>query len=413
MICLTKNNGSATVVLLIFLPAMLLLALFVTYVSQQYLSHIRNIEASEIAALALIARVDQDESEFNDRTYAESVIQLYLKDSRRIEIEYAKEKCEYGEPCMVGQMSSYVRNHIRVTTKHDSWLNFLPLSQGEKPFFKPEFEVSGGKITAKRTKARPMDIYLIVDISGSMYSNGRIEMMKNTMINTIKYIEGNQNPEFKTRISLIPFETDVIYDFDDPHYLYSYTITEPQLHYIEDWWKDKEFWKDQDLTHKSGSALARTVEISTTNYSEIIQKIKKLSPSGGTDHSNAIINGARVVNIATNNPNITNPEQLFIFITDGLDLYPHTSSFFLDRYSFCNQVKSRVEGKPNRFSMIGGTPTQMSMALITINVRLSGMDKVNMEACFGDNIYHAEDGTSDVYKYIINLINDTSGHFEV
>lgn len=438
MFVVKKHQGAASILLLMFLPVMLLAAAFTIYTSQQYLTHIRNIEATEVAALALIAREDQEQSETQDIEYAKLLIQRYLRDSSKIDVHFSKQQCGYQDGCAI----AYVRNTLSVSTTHSSVLSTFPLGSGSTPFFEPQFLVNGGEVTTERYAARPVDIYFIADFSGSM--NGtwgridgvrmtRLDMLKRTIKRVLAYLDANQDPDYPARVSMSVYNDKSVqkiggdtYTVDHSYYESNYTTRYFEPTYKMMWIHPKEWENYPEIPVYGGRRKAGVRKVAssrfydlapTTDYSIFSSTFDKFSASGGTISWQGIIAAAQTADRATQVAAVTNPEQLFILLTDGID---NSSSIpmgdalmgnSVNQFNMCEEIRERLGNKENRFSAMGGTPTKVTMGIIgmvyNVNTRQA------FKACFGDKVYVAESGTDDVYKNILKLINDISGRFKV
>ncbi|MEF1262629.1 pilus assembly protein TadG, partial [Vibrio harveyi] len=146
-----------------------------------------------------------------------------------------------------------------------------------------------------------------------------------------------------------------------------------------------------------------------------------------------------------------NPEQVFIFLSDGADTdvrfpdYLHRNSTYRNKYdvvtksyrdsygyiqyqqvydkflkslvrehNLCEQLKKRISSKENKFqsehAKLEGEKTKVTMGVIGVNYNVQKDD--GFGDCVGEkNIYHAKNG-KDVYKYILNLINEETGRLK-
>ncbi len=437
MYVVKKHQGAASILLLMFLPIMLLAAAFTIYTSQQYLTHIRNIEATEVAALALIAREDQEQTEAKDIEYAKLLIQRYLRNSNEVDVYFDKQQCGYQDGCA----NAYVRNTLSVSTTHSSVLATFPLGSGATPFFEPLFSVRGGEVTAERYAARPVDIYFIADFSGSMTGTwGRIDgvrvtkldMLKRTIKRVLAYLEANQDPDYPARVSMSVYNEKSVQKIGSDTYTvdHSYRENYYSTRYFEPtykmmWIHPKEWENYPEIPVLGGRRKAGVRKVTssrfydlapTTDYSTFSSVFSDFRAGGGTASWQGMIAAAQTADKATNVVALTNPEQLFILLSDGEDGVGVSMGHALmgnasNQFEMCNGIKERLSNKENRFSVVGGGVTKVTMGVIGMGYNVRGNPA--FRSCFGDKIYVAESGTDDVYKNILKLLNDVSGRFKV
>lgn len=426
-----KHQGMATVVLLVFLPVMLLIALFAIYISQQYLTHIRNMEATEVTALAMVAREEQQQTSSKDLIYANNLIQRYMGDSLKTEVSLSKKQCGYADGCAI----AYVRNTLSVSTTHDSWLGFLPISTGKPPFMEPQFKVNGGEVMAERYAARPVDIHFIVDMSGSMrkvWAQGdgltRLGAVKFTVKNVLDYLKANQNPDYPARVSMSVYNEESIqkiggdiyrvnhsYNGTDSSSIYHYPTFKMMWIHPKDWVYHPQIpiygGKRKIIVKKASFEFHDLTP--TTDYSDFYAKFSKFYPFGPTASWQGIIAAAQMADKATNDPNVVNPEQIFILLADGYDDPDENpmANALIGKYKMCDEIRKRIGSKKNRFSAVGGAPTKVTMGVIGVDFD-GVVTNSAFRSCFGNKIYVAKTGADEIYKHILTLINDVSGHLK-
>lgn len=431
-----KQRGAISIIVIIFLPMILLFTGFVIYTSQMHLSHIKTIEATEIASLALIAREVQTGEDDLDQSYARSIVERYLQDASRVNVSFRKHECDYENACVTEQDAGpYVSNTLSVSSVYDSWLNFLPISQTDTPFFEPEIHVNGGEITAERYSARPLDVYFIVDFSASMneywgyidgvYTN-KLKMVKYTIERILAYLEEHQDARYPAKVSLATYSQYNFQKHDGQIYQVSHNYRNNYAtcpgETVGMMWIHPRLWDDEPFIQSSSSCGTRR----TTVYQPISSTFYDIAPtydydlfnntlapfiqSGITYSWQGLIAAAQQADKATNNTESVNPEQIFILLSDGADgVQPFTQSV-METYGLCAQIRERISSKPNRFSGLTSSPTIVTMAVIGMahNVHTN----LGFGSCFGDKIYNAEAGTDDVYKQILKLLVEATGRFK-
>ncbi|MFV0447812.1 MAG: hypothetical protein ACK5MF_05005 [Vibrio sp.] len=433
-----KQRGAISIIVIIFLPMILLFTGFVIYTSQMHLSHIKTIEATEIASLALIAREVQTGEDDLDQSYARSIVERYLQDASRVNVSFRKHECDYENACVTVQDAGpYVSNTLSVSSVYDSWLNFLPISQTDTPFFEPEIHVNGGEITAERYSARPLDVYFIVDFSGSMsggwgyidsvYMN-KLKMVKYTIERILAYLEENQDPRYPAKVSLATYSDYNYQKYDGQVYRISHNYRDATAYCpgqtVGMMWIHPRLWDDEPFL-PSSSTLCDNDRITyykprssyyyydidpTYDYDLFNSTLASFNYYGGTYSWQGLIAAAQQADKATNNTESVNPEQIFILLSDGADGAQSFTRSVMETYGLCEQIRDRISSKPNRFSGLTSSPTIVTMAVIGMahNVHTN----LGFGSCFGNKIYNAEAGTDDVYKQILKLLVEATGRFK-
>ncbi len=103
---------------------------------------------------------------------------------------------------------------------------------------------------------------------------------------------------------------------------------------------------------------------------------------------------------------------------DGRTYYYQVYDKFLKslvgEHGLCESLKKRISSKENKFqsehAKLEGEKTKVTMGVIGVNYNVQKDD--GFGECVGEkNIYHAKNG-KDVYKYILNLINEETGRLK-
>ncbi|MEZ8191579.1 vWA domain-containing protein [Vibrio sp. 1F279] len=429
-----KNRGVAGILFVGLLPAMVIFMAFSMQMSQQMLAHSRLLEAAEVASLALIASPKEDED--RNVKYARYLVDRYILDnSEDVDVAVFTRKCEYKDGCVQasGELAPFSDFVVSATAKYTSWISY------EDVDLEPEFTVSGRAVTRKYLP-QSVDVYFIGDFSGSMgnsWKNGKmkLDVVKETIKRVVDDIE-KFNTEEKSRVALLgynPFhvkQTDKTvrvnaygyYGSWRKKYAYNYARSSPGTTVRRMFDKPKLY--NEILEPKRGMSRYEVERLHTHNvnfakyykfydipltedYDEFRSQLMntKLQAGGGTSSWNGIIAAAQEANKATN----LNPEQVFIVLSDGQDGDKNYLQKLVDQ-GLCKKLRSTISAKRNRFQSNSPTEaekTKVTMGVIGINYKVNESD--GFGDCFGKkNIYHAKDG-EDVYKYILNLINEETG----
>ncbi len=431
---LKKSQGVAGILFVGLLPMMVIFMAFSMQMSQQMLAHTRLLEAAEVASLALIASPKDDEKK--NVKYARELVDRYIVDnSDDVDVEVYTSKCEYKDGCVQasGELAPFSDFVVSATAKHSSWIAY------EEMNLEPEFYVSG-RSTTRKYLPQPVDVYFIADFSGSMgdpWKNGKskLDVVKETIKRVVDDID-EFNTEDKSRVALLGYnplhvkQTNQVVRINSygyygswrQKYAYNYarsTVVEtvrkmfsaPRLYNeiikprvgmhireIERIYQHNEDFSDYfkfydiPLTEDYGDFKAQLASVN-------------LQAKGGTSSWNGIIAAAQEANKATN----LNPEQVFIVLSDGSDNDKEYLQKLVDQ-GLCKKLRSTISAKRNRYQSNAPSEaekTKVTMGVIGINYRVETSD--GFGDCFGrKNIYHAKDG-EDVYKYILNLINEETG----
>ncbi len=436
-----KHNGVAGILFIGLLPMMVIFMAFSMQMAQQMLAHARVLEAAEVSSLALIA--SPKETEDDNVKYARQLVDRYVVDNiNDVDVEVYTRKCEYKDGCVQasGELAPFSDFVVSAKAEHKSWIAY------EEVNLKPEFEVAGQSVTRKYLP-QPVDVYFIADFSGSMANHwkggkSKLDVVKQTIEKVVEDIE-NFNTEEKSRVALLGYNPHhvkqtnqmivmnaqgkdeirrgrwpkkIIYDY--ARSTYSETVRkmfdEPKIYNQT---KEHHRWMSRDevdrVYYNNQKLIAEYYKFYdiplTEDYAEFKRRLlsTSLGAEGGTSSWNGIIAAAQEANRATN----INPEQVFIVLSDGAD----NDEGYLQRLvnqGLCKKLRSTISAKRNRFQSKTGSAgkTKVTMGVIGVDYRVKESD--GFGDCFGrKNIYHAKDG-DDVYKYILNLINEETGRLK-
>ncbi|EGQ8035677.1 VWA domain-containing protein [Vibrio parahaemolyticus] len=455
----TKQKGVAGIIFVSFLPILIITFSFSVGYTQRLLAHSKIEEAAEVASLALIASPGKDNKD--DQDYAQRIVDLYITDNiSDIEISVSTKKCEYKDGCVQrnNELSPFADFTVVATAEHDSWISHNEIG------VEPKFKVSGDSITRKYLP-QPVDIYFILDTSQSMShpwygerNKTQMQVVKDTITRVVKELENfKTGPDKKSRVALLTYNAYnakfdkgagrvKLYD-----YASEFSHTEASFQSIV----DKMFEENVDaqkVYHANYYNQARDIPL-TVDYQDFINILNsnKVIPArgGGTDSWLGLIAAAKEADKVKKEDR--NPEQVFIFLSDGADtdvrfpdeiqrsrayrskydvvtkryedaygnvqyqqVYDKFLKSLVSEHGLCESLKKRISSKENKFqsehAKLEGEKTKVTMGVIGVNYNVQKDD--GFGECVGEkNIYHAKNG-KDVYKYILNLINEETGRLK-
>ncbi|HBC3422956.1 VWA domain-containing protein [Vibrio parahaemolyticus] len=455
----TKQKGVAGIIFVSFLPILIITFSFSVGYTQRLLAHSKIEEAAEVASLALIASPGKDNKD--DQDYAQRIVDLYITDNiSDIEISVSTKKCEYKDGCVQrnNELSPFADFTVVATAEHDSWISHNEIG------VEPKFKVSGDSITRKYLP-QPVDIYFILDTSQSMSNpwygernKTQMQVVKDTITRVVKELENfKTGPDKKSRVALLTYNAYnakfdkgagrvKLYD-----YASEFSHTEASFQSIV----DKMFEENVDaqkVYHANYYNQARDIPL-TVDYQDFINILNsnKVMPArgGGTDSWLGLIAAAKEADKVKKEDR--NPEQVFIFLSDGADtdvrfpdeiqrsrayrskydvvtkryedaygnvqyqqVYDKFLKSLVGEHGLCESLKKRISSKENKFqsehAKLEGEKTKVTMGVIGVNYNVQKDD--GFGECVGEkNIYHAKNG-KDVYKYILNLINEETGRLK-
>ncbi len=421
-----KQQGVAGIIFMGMLPILVIIMVFSMQMTQRHMAHAKITEAAEVASLALIA--SPKEGDEKNQEYARKIVDHYIEDNKgEVVARVFHRLCDYNSPCMEssGELAPFTDFVVSAKTKHDSWISY---NDGEMGLTK-DFEVTGTS-TSRKFLLQPLDIYFIIDMSKSMTDlwgeSGKRKY--DVVVDTINQIVDDLR-QFKTkrksRVAVIGFHhtavkqvggqrTAVDYSsYRTPSATVDNMFTAPKVHSHNDSGDIKTF-EDIPLTEDYDAFLTK---FNSSNY--------YAADGGRTESWQGIIGAAQMAEQATD----LNPEQVFILLSDGRDV--DFVRYYLEgrqwrevrykkylnrlvRLGLCENLKNTVSQKMNVSQLMNpsgkASKTKVTMGVIGVNYVVDKNDGIG--DCFGhDNIYHAKEG-DDVYKYILNLINEETGRLK-
>lgn len=424
---LNKNQkGAAGIIFIALTPFLFLIFAFSVSVSQRLTTHVKMVEATEVASLALAA-------EPKGSDYASTVINRYLIDNQgAVTASVVKEVCDLKSGCVKakGESSSFTDITVQASSKHNSWLTY------EGVDLKAEFYV-GGKSKARKYAMRPVDLYIITDLSDSMAGNRniwgfripgpkRLDWVKDGIKDVFKGLKARDGSG-QSRVSLQGFnhyhakDSDTVIregssflirgDTYKRKYVYDYYRGSPYAT-VRDMFKsprvetkmripnDGFFIDIFTMIFNDGVANSYPYfDIQLTNkIDNAVNRVGHLNANGGSASWNGIIAAAQVANNASQ----LNPEQVFVILSDGYDNDRTRLKSMVDQ-GLCTKFSSELKKKKSNLA----TNTNVHMIAIGLNYKINPND--GLGACVGaSNIYQANT-RGDIYKQVMGLIDQESG----
>ncbi len=406
----SKQQGIAGIVYVSMLPLMVMVLAFSMQLSQQFLSHAKLAEASEVASLAVIASPKGDEA--GNQDYVRAVVDRYVLDNKDdIAVSVSREECHYGDGCVERseEAGPFVDFFVKVKASYQSWIAYDSIN------LEPEFSLSG-ESSSRKYLPLPVDVYFILDVSSSMSEDSgseglqRIEVVKKVIARVVNDIKDFKT-DVKSRVALAAYSGYSIKKKGARLVPYDYASYDMPFETVENMFNPPRRIED------SVGGLLRYHDIPLTeDYEPFLSTLTSDSfdlGSTGTQSWQGIMSAAQEADKATE----LNPQQVFIILSDGMDnpkgegadMNLHYLKNLVD-LGLCKKLKHRISSKPNRFQSESPTDkekTKVTMGVIGVNYKVDPSD--GFGDCVGQkNIYHARDG-EDVYKYILNLINEETG----
>ncbi len=417
----SKQQGAAGIIFLATVPFLFMAFAFSVSVSQRLNTHVKMVEATEIASIALATDQKGDE-------YASAIINRYLVDNTgAVTASVQEENCTLQSGCVAanGESSAYTDVTVVASSTHKSWFTYESIN------LKAEFEV-GGKSKARKYAMRPVDLYFITDLSDSMGGNRniwgfripgpkRLDWTKNGIKDTFRSLKALDGTG-QSRVSLQGFNSYHVIETD-------MLIQEASSFLIS----GKSYMQKVVYNYDRGSAFATARDMFkppqqvtamrqlrpgifidlfgrvfndniaanypfydirlTNNIDAAVNRVGGLNAYGGSSSWNGIIAAAQVANNASS----LNPEQVFVILSDGYDNDRWRLKQMVDQ-GLCTNLKNQIESKKSNLA----SNTRVHLMAIGLNYTISPNDGIG--ACVGaGNIYRA-DSAADIQRRVIELI---------
>ncbi|WP_186176344.1 TadE/TadG family type IV pilus assembly protein [Vibrio jasicida] len=440
MLRINSESGGAIILFATALPILIGIMVFAYQVSQMLQAQAKIFEATEVASLALSASPKNSSQE--NLNYAEKIVNRYISENAsELELVIEERSCFYDDNCMsVGNVYGPYREFVvQATSRHDYWMSYEYINSSSN------FKVSG-KSTARKYLSSIVDIYLIADFSSSMnvtWDNGKsrlsiLKQVASDIANDLKI--GSEENDVKSRIALLgysdvhvkktnevvslsPLGFERIWD-KKKYYDYRVKNNDGSTRYLDTVNKMFELKEGKNIPLRAPKENMTVSEVEklidyndnsdnrypfydiplTSDYNLFVNEVN--SPKLRAFFSTASWNGLIAAALEADMQTELNPKQVFILLSDGDDGPGLSILDELTALGFCEKIRNRFESKPSVFS--GQTEVIMGV----IGIGYSPTKNNGFIECFGnENIFHAENG-DDVYKYVVQLLNDEVGRLQ-
>ncbi|CCN46127.1 conserved hypothetical protein [Vibrio nigripulchritudo MADA3029] len=420
-----KQKGAAFIAFVYCVPFMIGTLVLAMQSTQQLHAHAKLGEAAEVASLGLISSSTGNNEP--DLELAEKIVNHYMPTNKgKVDISIKDTRCDYDDGCVqeAGELSPFADFLVTATTKHDSWISFSQFNM------EPEFEVSS-QSTSRKYLPKPVDIYFVVDFSGSMnkafkfgYSRySKLQIVKDTVGRILDDLENfNRFNSHKSRVALIGYNNFNYQRVNGRRVAYDQVLSNRVAHSIN--WRNAKKRPLSSFPQKVANLIERNIpplplfnDIELTfDYDAFTQEFSTFQAGGGTNSWQGLLRTAELAN----SQDEYNPHQVIIVLSDGEDtsrpwkiLSPDGTSRDtrilkeFTKYGLCERMVEDLENKKDRF----GEPISVTFGVIGVDFQMN-RSKNGFFDCVGeDNVLHASSG-SDVYKHILNLLNEETGRLK-
>ncbi|WP_299014188.1 pilus assembly protein [uncultured Photobacterium sp.] len=412
-----KQRGAAGVIFFMILPIALATLAFSIQITQQLQAHAKLTEATEVASLALIS-TSTGKNKPNKKLAQEIVDEYMPFNLNGTKIHVGSELCDYDDGCVQksGEQSPFSDFIVSATTNHRSWMPYKMIN------LRPTFKVASTSSTRKYLP-RPVDIYFVVDMSQSMgdpfrsdYSLRKFDVVKATISRVLAELEVfNQYNRVKSRVAFIGYHHYNLQEINGERVIIDQIVNESEDDTIADMFNPNKpiIRLGQNIVSQGFQDIPLTED-----YDSFQKELNsfRISDPAMTQSWQGVIRAAQV----TDEQREYNPEQAIIVLSDGEDterfgFVPGSYQTFrkknylktLVKKGLCRKIVRNLERKKNRY----GEKVKVTFGVIGIDLLLDKSEN-GFYDCVGENmIFHAKDG-ADVYKYILNLLNEETGRLK-
>ncbi|WP_064604968.1 TadE/TadG family type IV pilus assembly protein [Photobacterium sp. J15] len=408
------QKGAASIIFMMVLPLIIGSLAFSVHITQELQAHAKLTEATEVASLALISTSTGKNNP--DEELAKKIVNEYMPfNLDGTQIKVGSEVCDYDTGCVQrsGEPSPFSDFTVGATTKHKSWM--------PNKVTKSTFKVSSSSITRKYLP-QPVDIYFVVDMSESMSysfssdrSRRKLDVVKSTIVKILDELTiFNKFNKHKSRVAFIGYHHYNIQRKNGKQVLIDQVVNDSVSDTISDMFNENKpvLARNQDRGYKGFEDIPLT-----DDYDVFKRKLStfRVAYPALTESWQGVIRAAQV----TNSQRKYNPEQAIIVLSDGQDgsRYPTTPGSStppqknylktLVNNGLCERIVNNLERKRNRY----GEKVNVTFGVIGIDFLLDKNTNGFYDCVGEDKIFHAKDG-ADVYKYILNLLNEETGRLK-
>lgn len=420
-----KQKGAAFIAFVYCLPFMIGMLVLAMQTTQQLHTHAKLGKPLKWVSLGLISSSTGKNEP--DIELAKNIVDYYMPTNKgEVRVTIDDTRCDYDTGCVqaAGELSPFADFLVTATTKHDSWISFKQFGLG------PEFEVSG-QSTSRKYLPKPVDIYFVIDFSASMnkafkFGHSRyskLQVVKGTVGRILDDLENfNRFNSHKSRVALVGYNN------------FNYQIVNGRRevfeHIISDRISESIRYRNSKKGHVYISpqtmAYLRSINYQpiplfndidlTDNYNAFVREFRTFS-AGGLTHS---WQGLLRTTELSNSQDEYNPHQVIIVLSDGEDTRREWTIRSPDgtsrdtrilkeftKYGLCDRMVEDLENKRDRF----GEPITVTFGVIGIDFQMNRAENGFFDCVGEENVLHASSG-SDVYKHILNLLNEETGRLK-
>ncbi len=418
---MNKQKGAAFLIFMCCLPFMFGMLALAMQTTQQLHAHAKLSEATEVASLGLISSSTGNNAP--DTELASRIVNHYMPfNEGEVAISIVDTRCDYDTGCVqdAGEISPFADFVVTATTEHNSWISYSSLG------LNPKFKISGAS-TSRKYLPKPVDIYFVVDFSGSMSerfsaSPGRgskLATVKNTINLILDDLENfNRFNSHKSRVALVGYNHFNYQKINGRREVFEHVVLQrvnDSIVHRNDKKNPLIISPELERHNYRPRRLFHDIDL-TDDYSGFSDEFKAFKAGGFTHSWQGLLRVAEL----SNSQEEYNPQQVIIVLSDGEDterpwaIHSPDGSWRKTRilkeftkYGLCRNMVSDLENKTDRF----GEPISVTFGVIGIDFEMNQAVNGFFDCVGEDNVLHAKNG-SDVYKHILNLLNEETGRLK-
>lgn len=414
-----QQQGHAALLFAMMIPALFGIFTLASDGARAIQTKARIEDASEVAALAIAAHNDPNQSTNNsgnasavNRSIATNIVQAYINDIESItDLKVYKRACEQISDCVKGLEkgeSRFFEYEVDVTTAQKSWFPGNDSISGMGETFSTR-----GHSLARKYQSEAVDVMFAADFSGSMewYWSGGYQRKYRDLIDIIKEVTneldkfnklelGNNN---KVGISAFNYYTYSKYSGSNYWnsgwcYLEQAKFSNKGVDYqetINTIWVEK---SKKYCNERYDSGYFYDISL-TDNFSSFNYKVNDFYPKGGTASYQALIRGAQILRGGKNS------RRLLIVLSDGNDSEKKVAENLVDR-KMCSKIKMGLESDRTE----DDRPIKARLAVIGFDY--NPHENRALKDCVGEgNVYKAQN-RDEILNKILELITEEIGHLK-
>lgn len=426
---LKKQQGTAALFTVLLLPGFLAM-MYMTIEATRYMQDEAKIgDAMEATALAVSGNVDKniDTNKALVKRYAD----LYLPDANvQLEnINVEVQSCEdvYGARC--GEPGVYDRHgfyfsefRISATVSQQSW---FPISE-KLPGFDETINFDG-KAVARKYIFDPLDLILVLDMSGSMGNawsasgsdqdkyQGVLDIVERlaTDIHTLNQEIADVNKRHRIGVSVFSdrvvhkedtaygtryFRSSYLYQAHEDNWRYKYAAQSTLMNNL---FNDSYF--GIYTSQSSDSTTFYNIDL-TKDLPALINQVKYFTPSGYTASFEGIVAGARML-YGSLEPDVKR-KKVLIILSDGEDYGRDYYGYYNHKWDGINLYNAGM-CNAMRDAFIA-QDAQLTLAVIGFDYDLERNQ--GLKTCVGEKNVHTARDYDDIYNTIVPIIAEAVGH---